>query len=148
MSDRTSTPVVRDGRTEEFEPRIAECLAGCQRESVQAPPDFGSEIPKSRLPGGALHQNEDLFRRLVETSEEGVWAIDAEGNTTFANRKMAELLGYTVDEMLGKPLRDFLDEAGQDFAQRILERRRRGVREQIEHKFFHQAESRLDEKQT
>lgn len=135
MSDRTSTPAVRGKPTEEVAPRVAEFRTGCERVSVQDPPDFDAHIAETNRAKVALPQSEALFRRLVETSEEGVWAIDVEGNTTFVNRKMAELLGYTVDEMLGKPLHDFLDDASQDFAKRILERRRRGVREQIENKF-------------
>lgn len=38
---------------------------------------------------------------------EGVWIIDACSRITLADRKMAEMFGYSVDEMIGRPLTDF-----------------------------------------
>src|SRR5260370_9983972 len=35
--------------------------------------------------------------------------MDGEGLRTFVNPRMAEMLGWTVDEMVGRPLFDFLD---------------------------------------
>ena len=36
------------------------------------------------------------YRLLIETSEEGVWMINIEGITIYANVKMAQILGlYT-----------------------------------------------------
>ncbi|HKV07993.1 MAG TPA: ATP-binding protein [Thermoanaerobaculia bacterium] len=50
----------------------------------------------------ALRASEERYRRIVETALEGIWAIDASGTTTYANPRMAEMLGYTADELLGK----------------------------------------------
>ena len=49
----------------------------------------------------ALRDSEAQYRRLIESTHEGVWEIDALANTTFVNRRMAEMLGYTVTEMQG-----------------------------------------------
>jgi PAS domain S-box-containing protein len=78
----------------------------------------------------ALQESEARYRRLVETAEEGVWVIDAENWTTFVNDKMAWMLGYHVEEMLGRPLFAFMDAEGRALAQVNLERRRNGIREQ------------------
>jgi two-component system, cell cycle sensor histidine kinase and response regulator CckA len=83
----------------------------------------------------ALHQSEQRYRRIVETTEEGIWMIDADNQTTFVNQKMADMLGYTVAEMRGAPLFAFMDAEGQAIAKAGLERRRQGIREQIEAKF-------------
>jgi PAS domain S-box-containing protein len=56
----------------------------------------------------ALRESEERYRRIVETAREGVWTIDAQGGTTFVNQTMADMLGYTVEEMLRRPLRDFV----------------------------------------
>jgi PAS domain S-box-containing protein len=83
----------------------------------------------------ALAQSEKHYRGIVETANEGIWQLDAEFITRFVNRRMGELLGYTVDEMVGKPLLDFIFE--EDAAQKMLdlERRRTGVTEQLESRY-------------
>ncbi|MBI5304955.1 MAG: diguanylate cyclase [Chloroflexi bacterium] len=59
-----------------------------------------------------LKESEEKYRRIVETAQEGIWIVDAAGNTSFVNRKMAEMLGYSVEEMLGAPSRDLTDADG------------------------------------
>ena len=83
----------------------------------------------------ALRESEERYRRIVETTEQGVWTIDLENKTSFVNPKMAEMLGYTVDEMLGSELNDFMDAEGRIISDRNVERRKRGISEQHEFKF-------------
>ena len=59
-----------------------------------------------------LRDSEAQYRRLVELAQEGIWQIDAAFRTVYVNQKMADLLGYDTAEMLGRPVSDFLDEAG------------------------------------
>jgi PAS domain S-box-containing protein len=54
-----------------------------------------------------------FFRRLVESSGDGVWAFDAHGRTVFANQRLADLLGYSVAELESMSVLDVLDEEGQ-----------------------------------
>ncbi len=65
------------------------------------------EIKSHREVKDAFEDSERKYQTLIELAEEGVWTFDAEGTTTFVNRKMAEILGYSVDEMLGKPILAF-----------------------------------------
>ncbi|QWR76140.1 sensor histidine kinase [Candidatus Magnetomonas plexicatena] len=58
-----------------------------------------------------LQLSEQKYRQLVELSSEGIWSLDKNAITTFVNPAMAQMLGFTVEEMLGKPLFDFMDEA-------------------------------------
>jgi PAS domain S-box-containing protein len=60
----------------------------------------------------ALQESEERYRRIVETANEGIWVVDANGHVSFANPKIAAMLGYTVEEMLGRPLTDFMDQEG------------------------------------
>ncbi|PZV26572.1 MAG: hypothetical protein DCF12_09135 [Snowella sp.] len=55
----------------------------------------------------ALSDSEVRYRRIVETSSEGIWQLDQDNKTVFVNPRMAEMLGYSVDEMLGKSFLDF-----------------------------------------
>src|ERR1700730_822614 len=67
------------------------------------------DISTARRAAEALRASEERYRRIVETAYEGIWVIDARNVTTFVNPRMAEMLGWTVDEMVGRPLFDFLD---------------------------------------
>jgi PAS domain S-box-containing protein len=51
-----------------------------------------------------LLQSEERYSGLVNTANEGVWVIDEEHRTTYANRRLADMLGYTVEEMAGRHL--------------------------------------------
>ncbi len=93
------------------------------------------EISDRKLAEEALRESEEKYRCIVETADEGIWMIDAESKTTFANQKMADMLGYTTDEMMGKTLFDFMDEEGIVICEANLERRRQGIREQHDFKF-------------
>jgi PAS domain S-box-containing protein len=57
----------------------------------------------------ALQASEAQYRQIVELAEEGVWTVDAEERVTFVNRRMASMLGYSAEEMLGKSMYSFMD---------------------------------------
>ena len=83
----------------------------------------------------ALERSERSYRGIVETAYEGIWKVDTDFITSFVNGRMAELLGYTVEEMLGRPLFDFLFESDIEQKRSDLQRRRRGVSEQLETRY-------------
>jgi two-component system, cell cycle sensor histidine kinase and response regulator CckA len=56
----------------------------------------------------ALRDSEKRYRRLVETANEGILTVDSRGTITFANPKMAAMVGCTVDEVTGRPLDAFI----------------------------------------
>ncbi|HMF35982.1 MAG TPA: PAS domain S-box protein, partial [Isosphaeraceae bacterium] len=66
------------------------------------------DVSEHRLAQEALRRSEQRYRRIVETAREGVWIHDVEGRTTFVNARMAEMLGYSVGELEGHPLIDFV----------------------------------------
>ncbi len=82
-------------------------------------------------------RSEQRFRLIVEAAQEGIWTIDTENRTTYANRYMAEMLGHTVDEMMGKHVNEFLDEEGRRFVARNLEQRRQGISDVHDLKLIH-----------
>ena len=82
-----------------------------------------------------LMESERKYRQLMESLQEGVWVIDTDAYTTFVNPRMAEMLGYSVDEMLGKQLFSFIDESNLSLARERMERRRRGIKEEVEFLF-------------
>jgi PAS domain S-box-containing protein len=90
-----------------------------------------------------LQASEKQYRQLLEALQEGIWMIDADARTTFVNPRMAEMLGYTVEEMVGRHLFSFMDEQGIALAERNLERRRQGIHEQHDFEFLRKDGSRL-----
>lgn len=83
-----------------------------------------------------LAESEEKYRVIIETAQEGVWMIDKNNNTVYTNSHMAEMLGYTREEMLHHPLFNFMDEEGKTLAEQNIERRRNGITEQHEFKFI------------
>jgi diguanylate cyclase (GGDEF)-like protein/PAS domain S-box-containing protein len=56
-----------------------------------------------------LKESEERNRRIIETAQEGIWILDTDDRTVFVNARMAEMLGYSIQEMLGVDQRVFID---------------------------------------
>lgn len=91
----------------------------------------------------ALNESEKRYRQLVEGLNEGIWEIDADGRTTFVNPRMADMMGYTVDEMKDMHLLTFMDEEWAEVAKKNMEARRRGEGAQHEFTFLRKDGSEL-----
>jgi PAS domain S-box-containing protein len=83
----------------------------------------------------ALRESEEKYRRIVDTAHEGIWLLDVEGKTTYTNRRMAEMLGYERGEMDGHGLFDFMDNDARIEAEKLLEKRRKGISEEHDFRF-------------
>jgi PAS domain S-box-containing protein len=94
-----------------------------------------NDITQRRRSETALHESEERYRRIVQTAEEGIWTIDARALTDYVNPKMAQMMGYQAEEMIGRPIDDFLDDEGRALLAGHLSRRRKGVCEQFEFKY-------------
>src|SRR5271157_5399697 len=82
------------------------------------------------------HSLEAAYWQLVETAQEGVWSVDAEGKTVFANENMAAILGTSRGEMIGKSILPFVPQEKQDELLNRLLRRERGLQEHYEFAFL------------
>ncbi len=54
--------------------------------------------------------SETRYRQLVETMNDGLTVTDEMGRLTYANQRIAEMLGYSPDELMGHLVADFVDE--------------------------------------
>ena len=80
----------------------------------------------------ALRESEERYRRIVETANEGIWTIDTEEKITFVNPRLAEMLGYPPDKMLGRSFLEFIPDESRAPAMKRVERSREGNSEEIE----------------
>lgn len=82
-----------------------------------------------------LATNEARYRTMVEFAHEGIAVLDARQRFTFVNTRLAEMFGYTVEEMSSLSLADItFPEDERDLAA-MIERRRQGMSEDAENRW-------------
>ncbi|MFW9959512.1 MAG: PAS domain S-box protein [Candidatus Thorarchaeota archaeon] len=93
---------------------------------MESKTDYDSE-------NGVTHKEEAIrYRALVESMNDGFGIIDNKGIFTYVNLRFAKMLDYRVDEMIGKPLIDFLDESNRKILRDNIRRRIKGQASQYE----------------
>ncbi|MBW7957290.1 MAG: PAS domain S-box protein [Deltaproteobacteria bacterium] len=94
------------------------------------------DITEHRRAERALEESEQRYRTLIENLQEGIIVLDQNDMVIYLNPKMAGMLGYTVQEMMGRRLFEFMDGAEAERASARLERSRRGITESFEVQFM------------
>ena len=74
----------------------------------------------------ALRVSEERHRRIVETTSEGICTVDGAGIITFVNRRFADMLEYSAQEVVGRSMLDFVPDETRARAASRLGRSRRG----------------------
>ncbi len=95
------------------------------------------DVTERKMAQKAFKESESKYRHLVENIQEGIFVIDADSNITFVNAIMADMLGYSIDEVLGKSLFSYMDEAGAETCRYNMERHKRGIVEHHDIEFHH-----------
>lgn len=65
------------------------------------------DITERKRSEEALRESQALYHDLVETAQDLIWQVDAAGRYTYLNPAWEQVLGYPVQEMLGKRFSDF-----------------------------------------
>ena len=89
----------------------------------------GRDVTKLQETMSSLQQSEKKYRQVVDLANEGIWVIDSNSITTFANQRMAEILGVNLDELIGSPLDAYVGNNEKDALKNNLDRRKRGISE-------------------
>jgi PAS domain S-box-containing protein len=87
--------------------------------------------------GAELRCDAAMYRRIVETANEGIWQTDTEFRATFVNSRIAEMLDYAPEEMLGRPIRDFMLPEEIADHERRSRKHRQGGRDRFERRLRH-----------
>lgn len=75
-----------------------------------APAGLGTfvDITDSKRAEESLRENEARFRSIVENSHAGVFMVDNAYHFTYANQQLADILGYSINEILEMDFRQVL----------------------------------------
>jgi len=71
-------------------------------------------------------------QRIIENVADGIVIQDQEGRLTFVNPSAARILGYTVEELLGKPAMEVVPEDQRPIMEELQKRRIQGLTDRYE----------------
>ena len=91
----------------------------------------------------ALKESEEKYRGILETANEGIMIADISGNISFVNARMAEMLGYTIEELKGVKGVSLISQQDYQVATDKIEKRKIGVSDQYEINFMRKDGSKL-----
>jgi len=74
-----------------------------------------------------LRTSERRYGELLGMAHEGIWSIDKDGVTTYANRAIGQILGHDPARMIGRHLSAFMEPDAAETLRQYLERRREGA---------------------
>ena len=69
----------------------------------------------------------EIYRRIVESANEGFWIVDTELKTAFVNQKTADIFGSSIAEMLESNVFDFIFAEDMPKIPDLRKRRRAGI---------------------
>src|SRR4051812_23995424 len=81
----------------------------------------GRDVTERMMAERALRASEERFRSIVETAQEGIWAVNAAGRTIFANARLAQILGLPLNHIYATSAPDVLGH-GSDMTERLRSR--------------------------
>ncbi len=84
----------------------------------------------------AASASEERYRSILETTQEGVWIIDAAARTRYVNRRFAEMLGYAPEELVDVCAFDLFRANDRAMLAEQFARRRRGEVATQEYRFL------------
>lgn len=110
------------------------------REEVQLIEEIGRRLTDgltSLLILRDLRDSEARYQRMFDTANEGIWIQDENFVTTFVNEHMANMLGYTAEELLRHKVTEFMSR--EDAADHVLkmEERSRNISDVYERRMRH-----------
>jgi len=83
-----------------------------------------------------LQESENRYRNIVETANEGISIIDAEKRITFVNKQIEDMFGYSSEELIGRPMWDFLSDESKVTIKHTLKKGWENVNESLEIQFM------------
>ncbi len=93
---------------------------------------IGKDITERKKVVEKLQKSEKSYRQLVETINEGLGVTDQDYKFTYVNERFCEMLGYFRDEIIGRPLIEFVHDDFKELMKDQMARRQRGEERRFE----------------
>ena len=78
------------------------------------------DVTEQKRAGETLCDGESRFRTLVETLPDMIWEIDTEGVVRYISPMVKTILGYSPEEITGKPLASLVTEPGKTLVEQKI----------------------------
>ncbi|MGB9595346.1 MAG: PAS domain S-box protein [Candidatus Poribacteria bacterium] len=93
-----------------------------------------NDVTEKKLAEQALRESEKKYSLMVNNANEGICLLDKEEKITFANKRLSEMSGYSLEELMGKPASYFIFEEELSDCQKQMQDRRKGLTSRYEHR--------------
>jgi PAS domain S-box-containing protein len=114
--------LTKDGQTRWID--LTATLINCAGEKAILVIAF--DITERKTAEEALKKSEERYRFLVETMNEGFTIVDENQVRTYANKKLSEMLGYELDEIIDHPATILFDKTNTKIWKREFNKRKKG----------------------
>ena len=84
-----------------------------------------------------LGESGNRYKRIVENLNEGIWVIDRYNNIQFVNQALSDMLGYSINELLGMPILNLLNDENQAICKKQISERKQGISSVYEIELIH-----------
>jgi len=98
--------------------------------------EIAKDITDRKRTEETLRESEEKYRNIIETTNEGVWIFNSVSETTYVNERMAKMLGYSREEIVGSFIWDYADEEDKGVFRVKLANRKQGIDEVYELKLM------------
>ncbi|MBF0329063.1 MAG: diguanylate cyclase [Nitrospirae bacterium] len=134
---------------------VSNLIAGIRRTDgniiwlkLTATPSFGAdgkirEVVMVLTDITELYTLERRYQKILDTAREGHWEVGLEGIIRRINPSLSALLGYRVEELIGKNIYDLALESDKHIFFEALEKRKHGISESYEITLLHKNGSRV-----
>ncbi|HEB84796.1 MAG TPA: PAS domain S-box protein, partial [Bacteroidetes bacterium] len=112
----------KGGETFPVELSLASFRIGGEWNAVGIVRDITERISARR----ALAESEERYRSFAESSIDGIIVVDDQYRFTYVNQAMADLVGYSREELIGKDFRNYLPDSSRELVADRYRRRQKG----------------------
>jgi PAS domain S-box-containing protein len=99
-----------------LEEKVKERTAELSRANEKLQVEISERISREN----ALQQSEEKYRFLAENITDVIWTVDLEGNPTYISPAIEELIGFTPEEFMAMPMRDYMVQEDYDAMMELL----------------------------
>jgi PAS domain S-box-containing protein len=128
ITQRRRAEIELDSYREHLEDLVRERTRELEAANVK----LQAEIAERKKAEEEMRESEEKYRSIVETANEGISIVDPERRMIYVNDKLADMLGYSPEELIGRRTTEFTDQEGKALSDLKWELRQQGIRESYE----------------